>query len=78
MANYVKNEKGYSKTKFDAKAIKEAYSKRKTAKKFPTSISLGEDVVADLKSIASKKGIPYQTLMRMLIVEGLEKLKKAA
>ena len=57
---------------------KEAYSKRKTAKKFPTSISLAEDVVADLKSIASKKGIPYQTLMRMLIVEGLEKLKKAA
>jgi predicted DNA binding CopG/RHH family protein len=78
MANYVKNEKGYSKVKFDAKAIKEAYSKRKTAKKFPTSVSLGEDVVADLKSIASKKGIPYQTLMRMLIVEGLEKLKNAA
>jgi len=78
MPNYVKNEKGYSKVKFDAKAIKEAYSNRKTAKKFPTSISLGEDVVTDLKNIASKKGIPYQTLMRMLIIEGLEKLKSAA
>jgi predicted DNA binding CopG/RHH family protein len=78
MRNYVKNEKGYSKVKFDSKAIKEAYDKRKTTKKFPTSISLAEDVVADLKSIASRKGIPYQTLMRMLIVEGLEKLKKAA
>lgn len=78
MPNYVKNEKGYAKIKFDTKAIKEAYSKRKTAKKFPTSISLAEDVVADLKNIASKKGVPYQTLMRMLIVEGLEKLKKTA
>jgi predicted DNA binding CopG/RHH family protein len=79
MPNYVKNEKRYSKVKFDAKVIKEAYSKRKTAKKFPTSISLNEDVVADLKFLAAKKGIPYQTLMRMLIVEGLEKkLKKAA
>lgn len=78
MSNSVKNEKGYSKVKFDAKAIKEAYSNRKTAKKFPTSISLGEEVVADLKGIAAKKGIPYQTLMRMLIIEGLEKLKKAA
>ena len=54
MAGYVKNEKGYAKSKFDTKAIKETYSKRKTA----------------------KKGIPYQ--MRMLIVKGLEKLKKAA
>jgi len=78
MPSYVKNEKGYVKVKFDAKAIKEAYSKRKTAKKFPTSVSLAEEVVADLKSIASKKGIPYQTLMKMLIMEGLEKLKKAA
>lgn len=78
MSNYVKNEKGYSKVKFDAKAIKAAYDKRKTAKKFPTSLSLPEETVTELKGIAAKKGIPYQTLMRMLIVEGLEKLKKAA
>jgi len=76
MRTYVKNEKGYSKVKVDTEAIKEAYSNRKTSKKFPTSLSLSEDVVADLKSIASKKGIPYQTLMRMLIVEGLTKLKE--
>ena len=78
MPNSVKNEKGYSKVRFDSKAIKEAYNKRKTTKKFPTSISLPEDVVVSLKKIAGKKGIPYQTLMRMLIVEGLEKLEKAA
>ncbi|MFZ9596703.1 MAG: hypothetical protein ACO3A2_11600 [Bdellovibrionia bacterium] len=74
----VKNDKGYSKIKFDPKAVEEAYSRRKSAKKFPTSINLPQDVVASLKKIAGKKGIPYQTLMRMLIIEGLEKLEKAA
>jgi predicted DNA binding CopG/RHH family protein len=78
MPNYVKNEKGYAKVKFNAKAIKEAYAKTKSAKKFPTSINLPEEVVAQLKAVALKMGIPYQTIMRKLIVEGLEKLKNAA
>jgi predicted DNA binding CopG/RHH family protein len=39
---------------------------------------LSEETVADLKRLAAKKGIPYQTLMRMLVLEGVEKLKKAA
>jgi predicted DNA binding CopG/RHH family protein len=78
MPNYVKNEKGYEKIEIDAKAIKRAYDKRKKLKKFPTSVSLPEDVVVELKAIAQKKGVPYQTLMRMLIIEGLEKLRKSA
>lgn len=78
MPNYVKNEKGYGKVKFNAKAIKEAYAKSKNTKKFPTSINLPEEVVAELKAIALKMGVPYQTIMRKLIVEGLEKLKDAA
>ncbi len=78
MPNYVKNEKGYSKVKFNAKAIKEAYAKTKTTKKHPTSINLPEEVVAELKAMALKMGIPYQTIMRKLILEGLEKLKNAA
>jgi predicted DNA binding CopG/RHH family protein len=78
MPNYVKNEKGYSKVSFNAKAIKEAYSKHKTAKKHPTSVNLPEEVIAELKSIALKMGVPYQTIMRKLIVEGLEGLKKVA
>ncbi len=78
MPNYVKNEKGYGKVKFNAKAIKDAYSKSKTAKKHPTSVNLPEDVIAELKALALKMGVPYQTLMRKLIVEGLEKLKDAA
>ena len=78
MTNYAKNEKGYKKIEIDAKAIKRAYAKRKKAKKVPTSISLPEDIVAELKDLAHKKGVPYQTLMRMLIVEGLENLRKSA
>lgn len=78
MKTYAKSEKEYKKIEIDTKAIKREYDKRKKAKKFPTSISLPEDIVAELKAIAQKKGIPYQTLMRMLIVEGVEKLKKSA
>jgi len=78
MPNYVKNEKGYGKVKFNAKAIKDAYSKSKSTKKHPTSINLPEEVIAELKAIALKMGIPYQTIMRKLIVEGLEKLRDIA
>ncbi len=35
MPNFVKNEKGYGKVKFNAKAIKDAYSKAKTKRKYP-------------------------------------------
>jgi len=77
MPNYVKNEKGYSKVKFNAKAVKEAYSKAKTKRKYPTSINLSEEVVTELKALALKMDVPYQTLMRRLIVEGLEKLRAA-
>ena len=80
MKTYVKNEKGkaYETIEIDEKAIKRAYNDQKKAKKHPTSISLPEGVVIELKDAAQKKGIPYQTLMRMLIVEGLAKLRKSA
>lgn len=78
MPNYVKNKKGYTQVEFDAQAIKKAYDKRKKAKKFPTSINLPEQVVAELKDIAQKRGLPYQALMRMLILDGLEKIRKSA
>ncbi|MBI3535424.1 MAG: hypothetical protein HY072_08095, partial [Deltaproteobacteria bacterium] len=71
MSNYVKNENGYNKIKFNAKAVKEAYSKSKTQKKHPTSVNLPEDVITKLKRISLQMGVPYQTLMRKLIVEGL-------
>jgi len=77
MPSYVKNKRGYSNVEFDEKKVKAAYEKRKQSKKFPTSISLPENVVIELKAIAQKKGLPYQTLMRMLIIEGLDKLKES-
>ena len=77
MPSYVKNEKGYSNAKFNAKAIKEAYAKAKTKKKHPTSVNLPEEVIVELKARALKMEIPYQTLMRKLIVEGLAKQKVA-
>lgn len=76
MPSHAKNDKNYEKVEIDSKAVKSAYDKRKKLKKFPTSINLEEDTVAELKAIAQKKGVPYQTLMRMMIVEGLEKLRK--
>ena len=78
MPNYVKSEKGYEKgVSFDSKKIKAAYNKIKVAKKHPTSINLSVETVTELKGLAAKKGIPYQTLMRMLVLDGIARLKKA-
>ena len=78
MSKYVKNKKEYESVEFDAEAIEKAYANRKQKKKFPTSINLPEETITDLKAMAQKKGVPYQTLMRMLIIEGLDNLKKAS
>ena len=78
MSNSVKSEKGYQNVTFESKKIKSAYKKLKAARKHPTSINLSEETVGDLKKLAASRGIPYQTLMRMLVLEGIEKLKKAA
>jgi predicted DNA binding CopG/RHH family protein len=78
MQNYVKNEIKIEEVEVDENAIKRAYRDLKKSKKQPTSINLPENVVVELKDFAHKKGIPYQTLMRMLVVEGLERLKKSA
>jgi predicted DNA binding CopG/RHH family protein len=50
----------------------------KDSKKKPTSIALDEKTIQELKKIAEKQGIPYQVLMRVLILDGLDRLKKAA
>ncbi len=78
MPNYVKNEKGYSKVKFNAKAIKDAYSKAKTKRKHPTSVNLPEEVITGLKALALEMEVPYQSLMRQFITEGLAKRRKGA
>jgi len=37
-------------------------------------VNLPEEVVTELKALALKMEVPYQTLMRRLIIEGLAKL----
>ncbi|MFZ4402657.1 MAG: CopG family antitoxin [Pseudobdellovibrionaceae bacterium] len=77
MRSYVKNEKGYGKVKFNTKAVKDAYSKAKTKRKQPTSVNLPEEVITALKVLALKMDVPYQTLMRKFIIDGLAKLQAA-
>lgn len=72
---YAKSKKEYNEVEFNKEAIKSA---RKINRKMPTSVSLPQEVVTELKQLADKKGIPYQVLMRSFIIEGLENLKKAS
>lgn len=81
MSRYVKNEKGYDKPfGADWKAVKKGLKKVRAevgeAKKIPTSVALDPSFVADLKKEAQARGLPYQVLMRMFIIEGFQRLKK--
>ncbi len=76
---YAKSLKEYEKPfQFEAEKILAAMRRFKDSKKKPTSVALGEETIKDLKKIAEKQGIPYQVLIRVLILDGLERLKKAA
>lgn len=83
MPRYVKNEKGYEKS-FDAdiKAVKQGLKKTRSApgepKKMPTSVALDPRFITELKKEALARGVPYQILMRMFIVEGFQRMKKAS
>jgi hypothetical protein len=77
--SYVKSMKGYEKNvKLDAEKILAAMKRFKESPKKPTSIALDETTTQELKAIASIQGIPYQVLMRVFILDGLERLKKSA
>jgi predicted DNA binding CopG/RHH family protein len=83
MSRYVKNEKGYEQSfKVDWQAVKKGFKKARSLsgemKKVPTSVALDPRFVAELKKEALIRGIPYQILMRMFIVEGFQRLKKKA
>lgn len=77
--SYVKSIKEYD-TPFelDSKKILAAMKRYKDLKKKPTSVALDETTIAELKSVAEKQGIPYQVLIRVFILDGLERLKKSA
>jgi predicted DNA binding CopG/RHH family protein len=77
MKKYAKRLKEYEKIEFDAEAIIAGMRRLQGARRKPTSIALEEDLLKELKEVAHKRGVPYQVLMRLLIADGLKRLKAA-
>jgi predicted DNA binding CopG/RHH family protein len=77
MPRYVNNESEYQKIGFERNKIRAAVKRAKTVRKLPTSVALDPQLVEDLKEEARTRGVPYQVLMRMFIVEGFRRLKRA-
>lgn len=77
--SYVKSLKEYEAPfEFEADKILAAMKRYKDSKKKPTSVALDEKTIQELRKIAEKQGIPYQVLIRVLILDGLERIKKVA
>ncbi|MBI4209383.1 MAG: hypothetical protein HY538_06730 [Deltaproteobacteria bacterium] len=77
MKKYARRLKSYDKIDFDPEEIIAGMSRLKGGRRKPTSVALEEDLLEELKSFANKRGIPYQVLMRLLIADGITKLKAA-
>jgi predicted DNA binding CopG/RHH family protein len=76
MPRYVKNESRYGKVSFQSARIKAAMKRTKEARKQPTSVALDPQLVTELKAEARARGVPYQVLMRMFIIEGFKRLRR--
>ena len=75
---YVKSDKSYSTpSRFEKKKILAAAKRLKKSRKFPTSVALAEETINELKALAEWRGVPYQVLMRMFILDGLHKSQAA-
>jgi len=75
---HVKNDKSYdSASEFDEKKILASLKRRKGGRKVPTSVALDPELVVEIKESAEERGVPYQVLLRMFIVDGFKKWKKA-
>ncbi len=77
MKKFVKRLKEYDRIELDAESIIEGMKRLKGARRKPTSIALEEEILDELKEIADSRGVPYQVLMRLLIVDGLRRMKAA-
>ncbi|MCB0341274.1 MAG: hypothetical protein H6626_09725 [Pseudobdellovibrionaceae bacterium] len=76
--SYAKSKKEYDESfQLDADKILAAMKRFKNSKKKPTSVALDETTILELKKIAEKQGLPYQVLIRVFILDGLERFKKA-
>ncbi|MFA6315911.1 MAG: hypothetical protein WC943_00700 [Elusimicrobiota bacterium] len=60
-------------SQFDKKKILAAAKRLKKRRKLPTSIALEEETIKELKALAQWRGVPYQVLMRMFILDGLHR-----
>lgn len=67
--------KQYDRIDFDPKEIIAGMSRLKGARRKPTSVALEAGLIKELKLVAEREGVPYQVLMRLLIAEGLKRLK---
>lgn len=77
--SYVKSLKEYEGPfEIEADKILAAMKKFKNSRKKPTSVALDDKTIEELKYIAEKQGIPYQVLIRVFILDGLERLKKVS
>lgn len=77
--SYVKSQKIYDEPfELDANKILTAMKRYKDSRKKPTSVALDEDTIKELKKVADKQGIPYQVLIRVFILDGLDRMKKAS
>lgn len=75
---YAKSLKKYEGSfELDSKKILAAMRRYKDSRKKPTSVALDETTIKELKAVAEKQGIPYQVLIRVFILDGLERLKRA-
>lgn len=76
---YIKSLKEYDAPfELEADKILAAMKRYREAPKKPTSVALDAKTVQELKKVAAKQGIPYQVLIRVFILDGLERIKKAA
>lgn len=77
--SYVKSLREYDEPfELDEKKILAAIRRYKNTPKKPTSVALDEKTIQELKTEADKHGLQYQVLIRVFILDGLERLKRAA
>jgi predicted DNA binding CopG/RHH family protein len=76
MRHYVKSESRYARVSFEAKKIRAAIKKGRGPRKQPTSVALDPEFIDQLKDEAQARGVPYQVLMRMFIVEGFRRFRR--
>ena len=77
--SYARSLKEYDEPfELDAEKIVAAMKRYKDSKKKPTSVALDETTIDELKRQAEKQGIHYQVLIRVFILDGLDRMKKAS